>query len=241
MKYIICDDEEIQRELLTTFIRDYASLHDLSIEIIEYKDANNLWWDLQNGIVADLIFLDIMMTDMTGIELAKKMREAGYFHQICFVTGVKEFVFEGYDVDAISYILKPFNRDQLFSVLDKAVKLAHNTNEYSIIKTNKELFKIYHNELIGMEALGHDTKIYLKGRNLTSTEMMINLGISQIMDQLSIQLFQTHRSYAINMANIDAVNRHECVGCDQTIFPIARGKYEACMQAFIQENRGQHA
>ena len=58
---------------VSTF-HEYAQAHHLKIEILKYTDCDNLWWDLQNGLVADLLLLDIQMENMTGIELARKMK-----------------------------------------------------------------------------------------------------------------------------------------------------------------------
>ena len=108
----------------------------------KYTDCDNLWWDLQNGLVADLLLSDIQMENMTGIELARKMRQARLNHLICFISGVKDFVFEGYDVDALAYLLKPYKKDQLFKILDKAIKQLHISDEFSMISSKKEVYKI---------------------------------------------------------------------------------------------------
>ena len=241
MKYVICDDEQVQRDLLKKFLFEYAKVKKIDIEIIEYEDANNLWWDLQDGLVADLLLLDILMTDLSGIDLAKKMREEKLFHQICFISGIKDFVFDGYDVDAVSYILKPYDKDVLFKVLDKARRLVKASNDFSLIHTAKEIIKIYHRDLIGLEAYGHDTRIYLHPMAKSKVKIIPNMGITSLMKEMNLDLFQTHRSYAVNFANIVEVNRTECIGEDQTVFPIARGKYEACMREFIRQNRGKDA
>ena len=55
MKYIVCDDEQFQMDILCKYIQEYAQAHHLEIEILKYTDCDNLWWDLQNGLVADLL------------------------------------------------------------------------------------------------------------------------------------------------------------------------------------------
>ena len=72
----------------------------------KYDTADALWWDIQDGFSPDLLMLDIQMEHMTGIELAHRIRDLHLDNLICFITGVKDYVFEGYDVNAIGYILK---------------------------------------------------------------------------------------------------------------------------------------
>lgn len=239
MKYIVCDDEQFQMDILCKYIHEYAQAHHLEIEILKYTDCDNLWWDLQNGLVADLLLLDIQMENMTGIELARKMRQAHLNHLICFISGVKDFVFEGYDVDALAYLLKPYEKDQLFKILDKAIKQLHISDEFSIISSKKEVYKIYHRDVIGVEALGHETKIYLRSDGMSGeTTIIIKQSIREVLEMLHMPLLQIHRSFAVNMKNIVRVTKKDCIGEDGIQFPIARGNYEMCMQEFIAANRG---
>ena len=142
MKIIICDDEQIQLDNLKSFLQEYSFLNDVEMEVLEYHDASTLWWDLQDGLFADLLLLDIQMEHMNGIELAHKMREHKMFHQIAFVSGIKDYVFEGYEVEAMSYILKPYEKQQIFKLLDK-VKHFSSDEAYTIVHTAKQIYKLY--------------------------------------------------------------------------------------------------
>lgn len=240
MRIIICDDEEIQRTLLKGLIKEYGMLHDMDMEISEYHDADNLWWDLQNGLYADLLILDIQMPNTNGIELAHKMRDSQMFHQIAFVSGIKEYVFEGYEVNAISYLLKPYEKEQLFKILDKAAKQIHVNNEYSIVESGKEVVKLYHEDIIGIEAIAHDSVVYMKKSNNTHIEQItIKKGINELFDELQIPtLIRIHRSYAVNMKNVLRITKTECITEGNHSMPIARGNYDMCMQEFIKANKG---
>lgn len=241
MKIIICDDEEIQRVLLKSIIEEYAQVHSVGIETKEYNDADNLWWDLQSGLYADLLILDIQMKNMSGIELAHKMRDNKMFHQIAFVSGIKEYVFEGYDVNAISYLLKPYEKEQLFKIIDKAIKEMKIQNDFTILESGKEVFKIYHDDLIGIEALSHDTIVYLKlSNNTNQKEVILKKGINEVFDELNMpSLLRIHRSFAVNMRNCLRITKTECIAEENHSFPIARGNYELCMQTFIKVNKGE--
>lgn len=241
MKIVICDDEEIQCTLLKSLIEEYSQIHSMHIEVQEYNDADNLWWDLQDGLYADLLILDIQMKNMSGIDLAHKMRDHNMFHQIAFVSGIKEYVFEGYEVNAISYILKPYEKEQLFKIIDKAIKEIKVQNDFTILESGKEVFKIYHDDLIGLEALSHDTILHLKlSNNTTQKEIVLKKGINEVFDELKISsLLRIHRSFAVNMRNCLRITKTECIAEGNHTFPIARGNYDMCMQTFIKVNKGE--
>ena len=238
MKYVVCDDEKIQVDLVCKYIQEYAQKNKQKTEIYRYYDCHNLWWDLESGLKADLLLLDIQMEDLNGIELARLMRKNQFFHMLCFISGSKEYVFEGYDVDAIAYLLKPYEKDQLFRVLDKAQKLVQNTDDFNIIQTKKEMYKIYHRDLIALEAFLHDTKIYLRSSASKPTEIIIHQSLKEVAALFNLSLFQIHRSYMVNLKNILQVRKTECIAENNLCFPIARGNYELTMQAFIEANRG---
>lgn len=239
MRIIICDDELIQREQLKEYIGEYARNHSLEVELKEYENTENLWWDLESGLYADLLILDIQLPGQSGIELAHKMRDSKMFHQIAFVSGIRDYVFEGYDVNAISYLLKPYEKDQLFKLLDKARQSLKESSTFSLIEIGKEVFKFYHDDVIAIEATGHDTLIYTKqSNNSQGGEKLLKMGFNNVMTQFPF-LVKIHRSYAVNMRTCLQVKRDSCLMEDTYTFPIARGNYEMCMQAFISANKGE--
>jgi two-component system response regulator LytT len=239
MKVVICDDEKAQLDLLHKYLEEYFLQRGISLEIADYQDCDTLWWDLQDGLDADLFLLDIQMEHLTGIELARKMRAAHMYQLICFITGIKDYVFEGYDVDALGYILKPFEKQQLEKILDKAAALLDQQPTSTLLHSGRDTFRIYHHDVIGLEAVGHDTKIYLKqSRTNDLSDILLKIGINECIDQLGMNLTLIHRSYAVNLKNILRIGKDECIGENNTHFPIARGRRDMVMQAFIQQNRG---
>lgn len=238
MKIVVCDDDVKQLEILNKYLEEYSKIAAIKIEVKCYQDCDNLWWDLQSGLYADLFLLDIQMKNMTGIELARNIRSAHLPFLLCFISGIKDYVFEGYDLDALGYILKPFEKDQLYRLLDKAVKMMKQSNEFSIISHRKEFIKVYHKDILGLEAIGHDTKLYLrKGGFAKEQTLLLKINFSELIQQLSCPLFKTHRSFAVNMKNVMKISKIDCLSLDGVSFPIARGNYEACMQAFIASNK----
>ncbi len=236
MRIVICDDEKAQIEILSNYIHEYNKDAILSV----YMNAENLWWDIENQKSADLYLLDIQMEKMNGMELARKMRANRIYAPIAFISGIKDYVFEGYEVNAMGYILKPYEKSQIFKLLDKMSEAIEKEASYVIIENERVSYKIYVDDIIGLEAMGHDTCITFKRSKYTNTdEIILHKGINEVMELVKSEAFmKIHRSFVVNMCNINRVTKSACVGENNKEYPIARGNYEMCMQAFIKNNRG---
>lgn len=246
MKCIICDDEKSQIEILRSYIHNYIADRKNPVEVLEYSSCENLWWDLQDGLYADLILLDIQMLPqpgvpdpMSGMELAYKMRDAKMFHRICFISGIREYVFQGYEVEAAGYLLKPYTKKQLFRILDKTAASLTEEKPYTILESGKEMLKIYHQDVVGLEASLRETHIYLKQSSTNSDPVItVKKSITECLELLKMDtLLKIQRSYAVNLKNIARITKDCCVGEDGTTFPIARGQRDIVMQAFIKVNK----
>lgn len=236
MRIVICDDECAQMDILKRFLKEY----DASLELVTYENAENLWWDIEDGKSADIYLLDIQMGAMNGMELARKMRDASIYAPIAFISGIKDYVFEGYEVNAMGYILKPYEKSQIFRLLDKMIASISVDVRYVIVENERISYKLYIDDIIGLEAMGHDTYVTFKKSKYTKMdELTLHKGINEVLDLLDADQFvKIHRSFVVNMCNINKVGKTSCIGEDNKEYPIARGNYEMCMREFIRCNRG---
>ncbi|MBR0090861.1 MAG: response regulator transcription factor [Lachnospiraceae bacterium] len=271
MNIILCDDEPAQVALLHQYVDAYAAEKKISAEVKEYIDCDTLWWDLQDGLSGDLFLLDIEIrrpetalqqdapgrkdapAPMSGIALAKKMREEKMPYPVCFVTGIRDYVFEGYDVDAIGYILKPYEKEQVFRILDKASAMLLRPKRYVFLQAEGERVRVDADIIVAIEAAAHDTLVHLKedapdgGKTLKvkqgfqSVLAFLQEAVSEAGGNASSFLTQIHRSYAVNMRNIQRVTKDACIGEGGLSFPVARGSRDAVMQAFIAANKAGEA
>ncbi len=133
MKITILEDSVIESERLKNGIRKYGQQYDWDIEIDEYESGEEYFSKNSEGttIQASAFFLDIQMGQMNGIEVAKRLRESGYQGIIVFLTAFREYVFRGYEVRALNYLLKPV-KENTFCVWMKSRR------SYLIIPTYTE-------------------------------------------------------------------------------------------------------
>lgn len=225
MRIAICEDDNTQVELSKSYINEWSQLGKHKIEICTYSSAEAFLFSLEDDGPFDVLLLDIQMSEMTGIELAKKLRSQRSDVIIIFITAIKEFVFEGYDVDALQYILKPIRKEKLFSVLDKSC-LKLNKSESVIIIDNQ---KIKQSDIIYIESQAHYIDIYIQDKVIK-----VKKSLKEIFDLLDKSHFIfSHRSYIVNISKIEMILKEEVLLEHKYIVPISRAKYKEINSAFI--------
>ena len=194
MYIAVCDDEVQIRDCIERYIRILYS--DAVIEFFE--NGQKL---LNSSNMYNILFLDINMPDVDGIKVAKELRERGCDSIIIFVTGLKEYVFDAFDVKAFHYLVKPFDRTKFFDVLNKAaedIKERQNTKlpeEVSIIvKSGAVTHKIYASEIYYLEIYNRKITIYMRDGAVDFYGKMADLE-----QKLGEDFARCHRSYLVNL------------------------------------------
>lgn len=118
----ICDDNQADVIYLSSFLEKWAEKEEKALKIESFPSAEAFLFQYEEEKSFDILLLDIEMGDMNGIELARKIRRENHLVQIIFITGYMEYVAEGYDVEALHYLLKPVTEEKLYGVLDRAAE-----------------------------------------------------------------------------------------------------------------------
>ena len=121
-RFAVCDDSSADRAYVTALIEAWGCSRDILLQIEDYPSAEAFLFAYEGNETVDVLFLDIEMGDMSGVELAKRLRQMGAGLQIVFLTGYMEYIAEGYDVEALHYLIKPVAQEKLGAVLDRAVE-----------------------------------------------------------------------------------------------------------------------
>ena len=122
IQIIICDDEAAPRAHLLALVQRWAIERGVDASFTQYENAEQYLFaaDDSGHTVADIFLLDVQMGAMDGVTLARKIRAINKEAQIIFVTGYAEYIADGYEVEALHYLIKPATQDKLFAVLDRA-------------------------------------------------------------------------------------------------------------------------
>lgn len=103
-------------------MKKWGSAKEAAVRVREFTSAENFLFHYAENKEYDILLLDIEMGDMDGISMAKKLRQDNHTIQIVFVTGYSDYIAEGYEVEALHYLLKPLKEEKLFTVLDRAAR-----------------------------------------------------------------------------------------------------------------------
>ena len=193
----ICDDEKIIRERITELVEKQGA--DCHIE--NFGAGNEL---LAAGKHFDMIFLDIQMEGKNGIETARAIREYDRKAVIVFVTAMKEYVFEAFDVAAFHYLLKPIEEKKFTEIFENAAKEIQEqkrTQEAEaptlLVKTKNRSHMLKQSEIIFIENRANKVEIHTAGDVLEAYYTM-----SKLEGELGSSFYRCHRGYLVNMEHI---------------------------------------
>lgn len=227
----ICDDEIKQRFLLKSTIEIELKAEDTKYNIFQFpsgeKLLNNLYCD-KNSL--DIIFLDVEMNELNGIETAKKIRELNENVVIIFITGFSDYVFDGYEVKALNYIVKPYKPEKIATVLKDAIKQIYGLEEkYFVIKSEGSLFKVLITDILYFRSDRRKISVVTKYKNYEFYGK-----ISNIEDQFGKEFIRTHQRYLVNLNQIAAVQDNFVIINNENL-PISRQRHKDVMMAFAKQ------
>jgi len=232
MKILICDDEPLAIDILESYIDKIPDL-ELVAKCDNAIDANEI---IQKEKI-DLVFLDIQMPQMTGIELVKSLTNPPKF---IFTTAYAEYAVEGFDLNAVDYLLKPIAFDRFLKAVNKATDNGDKSNDASeddffFVKADKKLIKIHFSEILYIEGLKDYVIIKKESGRVIALQTMKSLE-----QKLPSNLFKrVHRSYIVNISKIKAIvgNAVEIVENNQAKhIPIGKNYKEELLK-IVEDNK----
>lgn len=232
MKYriAICDDEQNQIEYITSIVTSWSNHKGHSCEIRTFASAEAFLFEYEEDKAYDILLLDVEMKNMNGIELAKRIRKDNNRAEIIFITSHFEFVGEGYEVDALHYLIKPISVEKLTQVLTKAAEKLSVEPPSVVISCEGETVKLYESDIRYVESFLHYIVIHTKDK-----EYKIKENMSVFEKRVSDDFYRIHRSYLVSLKHITRISRTS-VNIGNTELPLSRGKYDDINRAFIQRN-----
>ena len=234
MRVAICDDEEVQQQLLKNYLKEWAALNEVVIEIKLFQSGENFLFLWEDDRDYDLLIFDIEMGKLSGMELAIKIREQDNTIPILFVTGYDDYISQGYEVAALHYLMKPLNKEKFFQVLDKL----RNEGKQDIklfFQTEKGLIALPLSKIWYVEARAHQCILYTEAE-----EYILNTSISEMAESLSghRDFVRCHRSYLVNLQHISVIVKSELTLDDGRKLPVSRNAEKEVNQAFIRLFKG---
>ena len=235
MKIAICDDEKTQIEYIENVLTEWSRKEGHPFVLETYPSAESFLFAYEDSKDYDILLLDVEMGELSGIELAKRLRKDKSKAEIIFITSHFEFYGEGYEVDALHYLIKPIVPHKLMTVLDKAVEKLAEEPPYVVINCDSETIKLYEADMVYVESFLHYISIHTLTR-AGEKEYRIKENISSFEQKLSCDFFRIHRSILVSLKHIVRISRTAVTMENGIQLPLARGKYDQLNEAFIARN-----
>ena len=230
LRIALCDDEITEKELLERYIREWDERQPFSVCVCSFSDGQTLLHSMEKETF-DIIFLDIQMQGLDGMETARRIREADGSAGICFVTGYEDYLAEGYEVEAFRYLLKPLQPEKLWDALDQYLLRRKRARRYWTVETPEGQKRVELARILYLESFGHTCLLYTRKESFP-----VKKGISEVekeLGALGVPVFRTHRSYLVNLAQV-AVGREAASLAGGGEVPVSRMQYQALNRAFIR-------
>ena len=220
MKCVILDDEPLAHQVLEHYIMEtpgftLAAKFRNAVEAYEYLGKNKV----------DLLFLDIEMPLISGVNFLQALPNAP---QTIFTTAYKKYAFEGFELNAVDYLLKPFSYERFIKAIQKIQKtevsdLITNT---LIIKDKNGLLNLKQQDILYIEGCKDYVKIITVDK-----EFIIYHTLKGILERLNLSIFaQAHKSYLVNKMHVSRIAQDQLVIGVQTIIPIGKSFKKELMQ-----------
>ncbi|HEY9001922.1 MAG TPA: LytTR family DNA-binding domain-containing protein [Mucilaginibacter sp.] len=222
---LIVDDEPIARQGILEYIDQVEFLHAAAV----CKNAIEASSALQNNHI-DLVFLDIQMPKITGIDFLKNLSNPPL---VIFTTAFPEYAIEGYELNVMDYLLKPISFERFFKAVLKvqaylSLRLRHEVTQvenYFFIKSNQKIEKVLIEDILYVEALSNYVILYTKNK-----KHIVYMSFKGMESQLPEGLFiKIHKSYIVAVNAIQTIDNNEVILADH-ILPISKSYRTQVMQ-----------
>ena len=234
LRTIALDDEPLALKLVTGYIGktpflDMVGEFDNPLDAIDFLSEESV----------DLIILDIQMPDLTGTDFIRSLQDAP---KVIFTTAYEKYALEGFKLNAVDYLLKPFSYQEFLTAVQKArkqIELEHSAlptleanSQFLFLKSEYKIRRINFNEILYIEGLKDYVKVYL--HNEEKPILSLNT-VKSVEQKLPVDRFmRVHRSFIVNLDKIETIDRSRIV-FGKTYIPVS-DQYKEKFQDFVSKN-----
>lgn len=229
MRVAICDDLHFDCELLKEHIRSYGEKNRLDFEFFFFESGETLL-DSMVKITFDIVFLDIYMQGINGIETACAIRNAGFSSKLIFTTSSRDHAIESFEVQAVHYLVKPIDYVQVENALDRCKQLFALSDKYIEVISDRMTVRVPLRGLIYAEVFGNVTLLHTV-TGIIKTYMSMDELISVLGNDMFLRC---HRSYIVNMNYIDGLEASNFIMKNSDRIPIRRQDRQEMKQRYAE-------
>lgn len=222
----ICDDDPFFIDTFAAVLGEYLAEFDIKFQIHRFLKGESL---IKAADIYDILFLDIKLGSLSGLDTARMLRERRTQVPIVFLTSYKQYVFEAFDVEAFHYLLKPITPQKLYFVVDRLLnRLEQERISYLTFKSGSAVHTIPFGDILYGEVM--DRKIFIH----TTNEVVEFYGkIQELEEKMQSDFFRCHRSYLVNLSKVKRFEKTDILLTNGETIPLSKRKYAGFSVAFF--------
>ena len=226
-KIAICDDLESDRDYLKDLLNKWAINNSHLLNIDTFSSAESFLFHYEETKDYDILLLDIEMGLMDGVSMAKKIRQDNDAVQIIFITGYSDYIAEGYEVNALHYLMKPVKKEKLFSVLERAIDKIGKNDVVLNMETANGMVRVPIYQIRFAEVFGNYVTIH------ANDDVVVKMTLNEIEKLLDERFYRVGRSVIVNLNEVSRVTKTDIKLLDGTSIHLPRGAYDGVNRAII--------
>lgn len=226
-KIAICDDLESDRDYLKDLLNKWANDYSHLLNVYTFSSAESFLFHYEETKDYDILLLDIEMGLMDGVSMAKKIRQDNDTVQIIFITGYSDYIAEGYEVNALHYLMKPVKEEKFFSVLERAIEKINKNDVVLNMDSANGMVRVPIYQIRFAEVFGNYVTIH------ANDEVVVKMTLNEIEKLLDERFYRVGRSVIVNLNEVSRVTKTEIKLLDGTSIHLPRGAYDGVNRAII--------
>lgn len=230
LRIAICDDSASDRDYLAGLARRWAGQRLHTVQLALYPSAESFLFSYAEDKTVQILLLDIEMGQMDGVTMARTLRKDNDGVQIVFITGYSDYIADGYEVEALHYLMKPVDENKLFSVLDRAADKLCRNEQVLTLELSGETVRLPVYQIRYAEVQGNYVTVHAK------SDCTAKMTLSELETRLDDSFFRLGRSALVNLGYVARVTKTAVTLNDGSVLPLPRGAYDRINRAII--NRG---
>lgn len=233
IKIVLVDDEQLQLDYMERMIKKAGDRLGIEIEIYQYLSGEAFLFALEDYPTWELAFLDIEMEGINGMEVARNIRKKAPQLELVFATAYAEYAVEGYEVQALDYLLKPINLEKITRVLERFLEKQPVEAAYTLVEVDGEATRLNLDHIIYSEANMGEITVVLEKETLN-----LKMGLAEFEKQLDERFVSPHRSYLVNLQFVSRLLKKDVQLTNGEVIPLSRRRTKDIQKAFIDFYKG---
>lgn len=226
LRIAICDDDRSDRERICGFVSEYLKGKEIQAEVKVFDHPDKLIQDCET-FRPQIYLLDIVMPMVTGIQAARELRWNQPDAQIIFATSESSYALESFDVNPINYILKPVDKDKLYSTLDLALTRIETDDRKSVtVKIKGGMCSLRLDDIMYIDYRNHVVSYHMADGEVVSTPTL-RIGFMEYMDEnhSGQDFIRCHESIIVNLTAIDKLTKTDITLRSKEVVPVSKSRY----------------